>query len=61
MFAYVPGGLTNFVNKFVPQLQRRGIFRQDYEGRTLREHLGLPWPPNRFFARDGQNEQTAAQ
>jgi hypothetical protein len=30
-------------------LQRRGLFRRDYEGATLREHLGLPRPKNRFF------------
>jgi hypothetical protein len=30
-------------------LQRRGLFRRDYEGRTLRDNLGLPRPDNRFF------------
>lgn len=30
--------------------QGRGLFRKDCEGTTLCEHLGLPWPPNRFFA-----------
>jgi alkanesulfonate monooxygenase len=30
----------------VPELQRRGMFRQDYAGTTLREHLGLPRPAN---------------
>ena len=34
----------------VPELQRRGIFRTEYEGRTLRENLGLPRPENRFFS-----------
>jgi FMN-dependent oxidoreductase (nitrilotriacetate monooxygenase family) len=53
MFPYVPGGLDDFVDRVVPELQRRGLFRRDYEGRTLRENLGLPRPPNRFFpARD---------
>jgi alkanesulfonate monooxygenase len=33
----------------VPELQRRGIFRTEYEGSTLRENLGLPRPKNRFF------------
>ncbi len=33
----------------VPELQRRGIFRREYEGKTLRENLGLPRPENRFF------------
>jgi alkanesulfonate monooxygenase len=32
-------------------LQRRGIFRREYEGKTLRENLGLPRPGNRFFDR----------
>ena len=38
------------MNKIVPELQRRGIFRTEYEGSTLRENLGLPRPDNRFFA-----------
>jgi len=49
MFPYVPGGLDDFVDKVVPELQRRGLFRTEYEGTTLREHLGLPRPENRFF------------
>ncbi|HWV51813.1 LLM class flavin-dependent oxidoreductase [Pseudorhodoplanes sp.] len=48
-FPYLPGGLDDFVDKVVPELQRRGIFRTEYEGRTLRENLGLKRPPNRFF------------
>jgi FMN-dependent oxidoreductase (nitrilotriacetate monooxygenase family) len=49
MFPYLPGGLDDFVERVVPQLQRRELFRRDYEGVTLREHLGLPRPTNRFF------------
>jgi FMN-dependent oxidoreductase (nitrilotriacetate monooxygenase family) len=49
MFPYLPAGLDDFVDRVVPELQRRGIFRREYEGRTLRENLGLPRPPNRFF------------
>ena len=49
MFPYLPGGLDDFVDKVVPELQRRGIFRREYEGTTLRENLGLPRPDNRFF------------
>ena len=49
MFPYVPGGLDDFVDLVVPELQRRGIFRREYEGGTLRENLGLPRPENRFF------------
>jgi len=50
MFPYVPGGLDDFVDKVVPELQRRDLFRREYEGKTLRENLGLPRPNNRFFA-----------
>ncbi len=49
MFPYLPGGLEDFVAHVIPELQRRGLFRRDYEGTTLREHLGLPRPRNRFF------------
>jgi alkanesulfonate monooxygenase len=49
MFPYLPEGLDDFVDRVVPELQRRGIFRREYEGATLRENLGLPRPPNRFF------------
>ena len=38
----LPGGITDFVDQVVPVLQRRGRFRREYEGTTLREHLGLP-------------------
>ena len=48
-FPYLPEGLDDFVNRVVPELQRRGIFRTEYEGTTLRENLGLPRPENRFF------------
>ncbi len=50
MFPTVPAGLDEFVEMVVPELQRRGLFRKEYEGTTLREHLGLPRPANRFFA-----------
>jgi alkanesulfonate monooxygenase SsuD/methylene tetrahydromethanopterin reductase-like flavin-dependent oxidoreductase (luciferase family) len=49
MFPYLPGGLDDFVDTVVPELQARGIFRREYEGVTLRENLGLPRPQNRFF------------
>ncbi|MDZ8106444.1 MAG: LLM class flavin-dependent oxidoreductase [Nostoc sp. DedQUE12a] len=49
MFPFLPEGLNDFVDKVVPELQRRGIFRQEYEGKTLRENLGLARPTNRFF------------
>jgi FMN-dependent oxidoreductase (nitrilotriacetate monooxygenase family) len=49
MFPTVPAGLDEFVNLVVPELQRRGLFRREYEGTTLRDHLGLPRPANRYF------------
>ena len=50
MFPFLPAGLDAVVDKLVPELQRRGLFRREYEGATLRENLGLPRPENRFFA-----------
>jgi FMN-dependent oxidoreductase (nitrilotriacetate monooxygenase family) len=50
-----PSGAEAFVDHVVPILRRRGIFRQEYQGLTLRDHLGLQrpegrWTPNRNFA-----------
>ena len=53
MFPFLPQGLDDFVDKVVPELQRRGIFRKDYEGRTLRENLGLPGPKTGFSRPQG--------
>jgi alkanesulfonate monooxygenase len=50
MFPYLPQGLDDFVGRVVPELQRRGLFRREYPGTTLRDTLGLPRPRNRFFA-----------
>ncbi|ONG45998.1 monooxygenase [Pseudoroseomonas deserti] len=50
MFSHLPEGLDDFVGKVVPELQRRGLFRKQYAGTTLRDHLGLQRPANRFFA-----------
>ena len=41
---HVPGAYEDFVRLVVPELQRRGLFRTDYEGATLRDNLGLPHP-----------------
>jgi len=49
MFPTIPGGVEDFVRLVVPELQSRGIFRKEYAGATLREHLGLPRPGNQFF------------
>ncbi|WP_180135265.1 LLM class flavin-dependent oxidoreductase [Acinetobacter sp. YH12070] len=43
-----PAGLNDFVDLIVPELQRRGLFRTAYEGKTLRENLGLKRPENQY-------------
>ncbi len=40
----LPHGLTEFAQTVIPELQRRGLFRTEYSGHTLREHLGLARP-----------------
>lgn len=56
MFPYLPQGLDDVVDRVIPEIQRRGLYRTEYEGATLRENLGLPRPENRYFA-----EQQAAE
>jgi len=51
MFQAIPSGVEDFAELVIPELQRRGLFRTDYTGRTLRDHLGLKRPPSRH-ARD---------
>ncbi|HEY0125058.1 MAG TPA: LLM class flavin-dependent oxidoreductase [Rhizobium sp.] len=46
-----PSGLEAFVDHVVPILQKRGLFRSDYEGDTLRSHYGAPAPENQFVTR----------
>jgi N-acetyl-S-(2-succino)cysteine monooxygenase len=50
MPSHFPGGLEDFVEGVVPILQKRGLFRKEYEGSTLRDHLGLSPPENHFVA-----------
>ncbi|NLY28715.1 MAG: LLM class flavin-dependent oxidoreductase, partial [Alcaligenaceae bacterium] len=42
----LPDSLDDFVDHVIPVLQKRGLFRTHYEGRTLRDHLGLRRPSN---------------
>ncbi|MDB5499061.1 MAG: class flavin-dependent oxidoreductase [Phenylobacterium sp.] len=44
----LPTALTDFVDQVVPILQKRGLFRTEYAGPTLRENLGLERPANRL-------------
>jgi alkanesulfonate monooxygenase len=55
-----PRGLRDFVDLVVPELQRRGIFRKEYEATTLRGHLGLPDAPSRWHADQASGERGAA-
>ena len=48
---YIPGAHDDFCNLVIPELQRRGLFRTEYEGKTLRENLGLPRPESRYVKR----------
>ena len=50
LFETLPGQLQRFAETVVPILRARGLFRDDYEGTTLRHHLGLPEPENRYSA-----------
>lgn len=47
---WLPTGLTDFIDLVIPELQRRGLFRTAYEGKTLRDNLGLPFPHTRWSA-----------
>jgi FMN-dependent oxidoreductase (nitrilotriacetate monooxygenase family) len=57
---YVEGALESFVEFVIPELQRRGIFRQDYTGSTLRDHFGLSRPDN-ALAKRGERPAAAAE
>jgi N-acetyl-S-(2-succino)cysteine monooxygenase len=54
--AHFPGAFDDFVNHVVPELQRRGLFRTDYSGMTLRDHLGLRRPEVHFAAQHSAAE-----
>ena len=44
----LPAMLDVFSAEVIPLLQKRGLFRSAYAGKTLREHYGLPWPKSVF-------------
>jgi len=46
MSPYAPRPFERFVDQVVPILVERGLFRKEYEGTTLRDHLGLQRPPH---------------
>jgi alkanesulfonate monooxygenase SsuD/methylene tetrahydromethanopterin reductase-like flavin-dependent oxidoreductase (luciferase family) len=57
----LPEGIDDFVELVVPELQRRGLFRTEYEGRTLRENLGLRRPVSRYTDAHSQRHLDAAK
>jgi FMN-dependent oxidoreductase (nitrilotriacetate monooxygenase family) len=50
MPSYFPRGVRDIAESLVPELQRRGLFRTEYEGQTLRDNLGLMQPKSQFDA-----------
>jgi hypothetical protein len=50
MAATLPSGLQTFIEQVLPILRRKGLFREEYKGTTLRDHYGLPAPTNQFHA-----------
>ncbi|WP_349307897.1 MULTISPECIES: hypothetical protein [unclassified Streptomyces] len=44
----LPSGLETFIEQMLPILRSKDLFREEYEGTTLREHYGLPVPANQF-------------
>ncbi|MFC2972886.1 LLM class flavin-dependent oxidoreductase [Azotobacter bryophylli] len=52
---WLPGGLDEFIAQVVPELRRRGLFREEYSGATLREHFGLARPENRYVLQRQQD------
>lgn len=47
---WLPGGLDDVVDLVIPELQRRNLYRRAYQGKTLRENLGLAWPEHPAMA-----------
>jgi len=60
MAPVLPAGLRDFADHVLPLLRRRGIWRDDYRGTTLREHYGLERPPNHYDAEPASAEREAA-
>ena len=56
----MPRSLNDFVDLVIPELQRRGLFRKEYQGKTLRERMGLPLPANPWAVQAGAWRQSDA-
>jgi N-acetyl-S-(2-succino)cysteine monooxygenase len=59
--SYLPGSMEEFVRLVVPELQRRGLFRKEYRGSTLRDHLGLSRPAHGSWKRRFNSRVEAPQ
>jgi FMN-dependent oxidoreductase (nitrilotriacetate monooxygenase family) len=59
MGAALPAGLEAFIEHVLPELRSRGLFREEYDGRTLRENYGLPRPENQFDLVDASAGRSA--
>ncbi|HSU01875.1 MAG TPA: LLM class flavin-dependent oxidoreductase [Nocardioides sp.] len=57
---WLPGGIDVFIEEVVPILRRRGLFRTEYTGRTLRDHLGLERPASQYAPRPAPYEKEPA-
>ncbi len=57
---HLPQGIDDFVELVLPELRRRGLFREEYEGTTLRENLGLPVPKSRYEQASAGNNKLMA-
>jgi len=55
----LPSGLEAFIEHVLPILRGKGLFREEYAGTTLREHYGLPVPPNQFHGAAAREHQVA--
>ena len=53
---HVPGAYDDFVRFIVPELQRRGLYHEDYEGATLRENLRLARPAIGAWKSEGRSD-----
>ncbi len=57
---WLPGGIDVFIEEVVPILRRRGLFRTEYTGSTLRDHLGLERPASQYAPRPAPIHQETA-
>ena len=58
---YIPGALDDFCELAIPELQRRGLFRTEYTGSTLRDHLGLPRPESRYAGTNAGKSESKSE